>query len=92
MKASQRKTTSLLHLSTVAAQSNRNQPWVKIQSAGWVNIQSAPTFTTINHQKRCSSDSGLIALDPAFDGIARDLKPIALQFFCRPSGVCNAID
>jgi hypothetical protein len=35
--------TSLLHLSTVAAQKNSNQPWVKFQSAGWVNIQSAPT-------------------------------------------------
>jgi hypothetical protein len=39
--------TSLLHLSTVAAQKNSNQPWVKFQSAGWVNIQSAPTPMTL---------------------------------------------
>jgi hypothetical protein len=40
------ETASLLHLSTVAAQRNSNQPWVKFQSAGWVNIQSAPTAFT----------------------------------------------
>ena len=40
------ETASLLHLSTVAAQRNSNQPWVKFQSAGWVNIQSAPTQLT----------------------------------------------
>lgn len=38
-----RPKTSLLHLSTVAAQRDSKQPWVKFQSAGWVNIQSART-------------------------------------------------
>ena len=37
------KTSHLLHLSTIADFKIRDQPWVKFQSAGWVNIQSAPT-------------------------------------------------
>ncbi|MCX7163525.1 MAG: hypothetical protein NT083_10870, partial [Rhodocyclales bacterium] len=37
------KTSHLLHLSTIADSKISGQPWVKFQSAGWVNIQSAPT-------------------------------------------------
>ena len=37
------KTSHLLHLSTTADSKISDQPWVKFQSAGWVNIQSAPT-------------------------------------------------
>ena len=37
------KTSYLLHLSTIADSKISGQPWVKFQSAGWVNIQSAPT-------------------------------------------------
>ena len=33
------------HLSTVADSKTSNPPWVNIGSAGWVNIQSAPTIT-----------------------------------------------
>ena len=32
-----------VHLSTVANAKSSNRPWVNIQSAGWVRIQSAPT-------------------------------------------------
>ncbi|MCX7163929.1 MAG: hypothetical protein NT083_12950, partial [Rhodocyclales bacterium] len=38
------KTSHLLHLSTIADSKISGQPWVKFQSAGWVNIQSAPTL------------------------------------------------
>ncbi|MGI0813402.1 helix-turn-helix domain-containing protein, partial [Pseudomonas aeruginosa] len=31
-------------LSTVAGNKISNPPWVKFQSAGWVNFPSAPTF------------------------------------------------
>jgi hypothetical protein len=37
------RTSYLLHLSTTADSKISDQPWVKFQSAGWVNIQSAPT-------------------------------------------------
>jgi hypothetical protein len=33
----------LIHLSTAADSNRGNRSWVKIQSAGWVNIQSART-------------------------------------------------
>ena len=38
------RTSYLLHLSTTADSKISDQPWVKFQSAGWVNIQSAPTL------------------------------------------------
>ncbi|MCX7162783.1 MAG: hypothetical protein NT083_07045, partial [Rhodocyclales bacterium] len=50
------KTSHLLHLSTIADSKISGQPWVKFQSAGWVNIQSAPTHTS---QKACSVDRTL---------------------------------
>ena len=34
---------NLVHLSTAAASNAVPRPWVKIQSAGWVRFQSAPT-------------------------------------------------
>jgi len=34
----------LLNLSTVADAQISNPPWVKFQSAGWVNFPSAPTW------------------------------------------------
>jgi hypothetical protein len=42
------KTSYLLHLSTIADSKISDQPWVKFQSAGWVNIQSAPTLELDN--------------------------------------------
>ncbi|MFV3387652.1 hypothetical protein ACNFCJ_19895 [Pseudomonas sp. NY15364] len=35
---------ALVDLSTVAGKKISNPPWVKFQSAGWVNFPSAPTF------------------------------------------------
>jgi antitoxin component HigA of HigAB toxin-antitoxin module len=43
------KTSYLLHLSTTADSKISGQPWVKFQSAGWVNIQSAPTAYEHKH-------------------------------------------
>ncbi|MDO2048686.1 hypothetical protein Q2452_25835, partial [Escherichia coli] len=34
----------LVDLSTVAGNKISNPPWVKFQSAGWVNFPSAPTI------------------------------------------------
>ena len=42
------KTSNLLHLSTTADSKISGQPWVNFQSAGWVNIQSAPTVLDPN--------------------------------------------
>lgn len=39
------KAAALVDLSTVAGNKISNPPWVKFQSAGWVNFPSAPTFT-----------------------------------------------
>ncbi|PMY77833.1 hypothetical protein C1X72_28685 [Pseudomonas sp. FW306-2-2C-D06B] len=36
---------ALVDLSTVAGNKISNPPWVKFQSAGWVNFPSAPTYT-----------------------------------------------
>ncbi|MGZ0787667.1 hypothetical protein ACXM5X_32520, partial [Pseudomonas saponiphila] len=35
---------ALVDLSTVAGNKISNPPWVKFQSAGWVNFPSAPTW------------------------------------------------
>jgi hypothetical protein len=43
MRKESLNTSHLLHLSTIADFKISDQPWVKFQSAGWVNIQSAPT-------------------------------------------------
>ncbi|MDD5481050.1 hypothetical protein, partial [Rhodoferax sp.] len=37
------KTSNSLHLSTVANSKFGNTPWLNIESAGWLNIQSALT-------------------------------------------------
>ncbi|MEV1705378.1 hypothetical protein ABZR78_31320, partial [Pseudomonas aeruginosa] len=37
---------ALVDLSTVAGNKISNPPWVKFQSAGWVNFPSAPTAMT----------------------------------------------
>ncbi|HHF0398425.1 TPA: hypothetical protein ACPHXJ_005412, partial [Pseudomonas aeruginosa] len=37
------KAAALVDLSTVAGNKISNPPWVKFQSAGWVNFPSAPT-------------------------------------------------
>jgi hypothetical protein len=37
---------ALVDLSTVAGNKISNPPWVKFQSAGWVNFPSAPTGGT----------------------------------------------
>ncbi|HHM6939978.1 TPA: BPSL0761 family protein [Pseudomonas aeruginosa] len=38
------KAAALVDLSTVAGNKISNPPWVKFQSAGWVNFPSAPTI------------------------------------------------
>ncbi|MFN9525541.1 MAG: hypothetical protein ACK561_25895, partial [Pseudomonadaceae bacterium] len=38
------KAAALVDLSTVAGNKISNPPWVKFQSAGWVNFPSAPTL------------------------------------------------
>ncbi|WP_236238472.1 hypothetical protein, partial [Pseudomonas faucium] len=38
---------ALVDLSTVAGNKISNPPWVKFQSAGWVNFPSAPTVTPL---------------------------------------------
>ncbi|MGP3791609.1 hypothetical protein [Pseudomonas sp. B392_1p] len=40
------KAAALVDLSTVAGNKISNPPWVKFQSAGWVNFPSAPTSLT----------------------------------------------
>ena len=43
-KETQAKTSYWVHLSTVADSKIGNPPWLIIESAGWLNIQSAPTW------------------------------------------------
>jgi hypothetical protein len=38
------QTSDWVHLSTVANSKTGNPPWLNIGSAGWLNIQSAPTI------------------------------------------------
>jgi len=49
------KAAALVDLSTVAGNKISNPPWVKFQSAGWVNFPSAPTnhrvLDTINNDR-----------------------------------------
>ncbi|MEN1416731.1 hypothetical protein AAIG96_33265, partial [Pseudomonas aeruginosa] len=45
---------ALVDLSTVAGNKISNPPWVKFQSAGWVNFPSAPT----NVRLLCHHPSG----------------------------------
>ncbi|MDD2162486.1 hypothetical protein N1078_18150, partial [Pseudomonas sp. MIL19] len=42
----------LVDLSTVAGNKISNPPWVKFQSAGWVNFPSAPTRFDLSCQHR----------------------------------------
>ncbi|MDU0530549.1 hypothetical protein Q8X23_31765, partial [Pseudomonas aeruginosa] len=54
---------ALVDLSTVAGNKISNPPWVKFQSAGWVNFPSAPTRL---YGCRCNSQQGtrmLISFD-----------------------------
>ena len=51
------KTSHLLHLSTTADSKISGQPWVKFQSAGWVNIQSAPTGQGLTVRKKPNGDA-----------------------------------
>ncbi|MFN9526168.1 MAG: hypothetical protein ACK561_03295, partial [Pseudomonadaceae bacterium] len=41
------KAAALVDLSTVAGNKISNPPWVKFQSAGWVNFPSAPTIDVL---------------------------------------------
>ncbi|WP_337041527.1 hypothetical protein, partial [Pseudomonas juntendi] len=41
---------ALVDLSTVAGNKISNPPWVKFQSAGWVNFPSAPTVDALTFQ------------------------------------------
>ncbi|WP_236170189.1 hypothetical protein, partial [Pseudomonas parasichuanensis] len=44
---------ALVDLSTVAGNKISNPPWVKFQSAGWVNFPSAPTVEQTLPEIRC---------------------------------------
>jgi len=44
------KAAALVDLSTVAGNKISNPPWVKFQSAGWVNFPSAPTQQVMGMQ------------------------------------------
>ncbi|HGN2247967.1 TPA: hypothetical protein ACKRZL_001637, partial [Pseudomonas aeruginosa] len=44
---------ALVDLSTVAGNKISNPPWVKFQSAGWVNFPSAPTTQLSRVSIRC---------------------------------------
>ncbi|MFG4279122.1 hypothetical protein, partial [Pseudomonas aeruginosa] len=45
---------ALVDLSTVAGNKISNPPWVKFQSAGWVNFPSAPTHVFLaDYRPRC---------------------------------------
>jgi hypothetical protein len=71
------ETASLLHLSTVAAQRNSNQPWVKFQSAGWVNIQSAPT----PHHHELGGEAGVrsnFTLNPWFSASGHPRREVRI--------------
>ncbi|MGP5759623.1 hypothetical protein, partial [Pseudomonas aeruginosa] len=50
------KAAALVDLSTVAGNKISNPPWVKFQSAGWVNFPSAPTLW--NAGRKTFMDSG----------------------------------
>ena len=83
------KTSHLLHLSTTADSKISGQPWVKFQSAGWVNIQSAPTV--VKHKEafyaysKVGYDgclSGALRLVPGkglLDGLAGDYRGMIEQ-------------
>ncbi|MEA8637662.1 hypothetical protein, partial [Pseudomonas aeruginosa] len=45
---------ALVDLSTVAGNKISNPPWVKFQSAGWVNFPSAPTIDQSSACSYCS--------------------------------------
>ncbi|MBW6068891.1 hypothetical protein, partial [Pseudomonas aeruginosa] len=49
---------ALVDLSTVAGNKISNPPWVKFQSAGWVNFPSAPTISdSLSTQYRSLTDT-----------------------------------
>jgi hypothetical protein len=50
----QPKTRNSVHLSTVANSKFGNTPWLNIESAGWLNIQSALT-TSNGRLPRCAT-------------------------------------
>jgi hypothetical protein len=47
---------ALVDLSTVAGNKISNPPWVKFQSAGWVNFPSAPTATIFMVETKARTD------------------------------------
>ncbi|MDH0645621.1 hypothetical protein N5D31_02300, partial [Pseudomonas sp. GD03867] len=55
------KAAALVDLSTVAGNKISNPPWVKFQSAGWVNFPSAPTTGIYFHGDRLSNMPYLFA-------------------------------
>jgi hypothetical protein len=57
------RTSYLLHLSTTADSKISDQPWVKFQSAGWVNIQSAPTARLVEGQLEALSKAPITLHD-----------------------------
>uniref|UniRef100_UPI001CC14E70 transposase n=1 Tax=Pseudomonas aeruginosa TaxID=287 RepID=UPI001CC14E70 len=56
---------ALVDLSTVAGNKISNPPWVKFQSAGWVNFPSAPTVTIGRFRvRRLMRELGLVSKQP----------------------------
>ncbi|MDU0529908.1 hypothetical protein, partial [Pseudomonas aeruginosa] len=52
---------ALVDLSTVAGNKISNPPWVKFQSAGWVNFPSAPTTCITEHCHATQGVGGMCA-------------------------------
>tara|TARA_Y100000004_G_C8861646_1_gene389348 strand:+ start:573 stop:881 length:309 start_codon:yes stop_codon:yes gene_type:complete len=63
------KAAALVDLSTVAGNKISNPPWVKFQSAGWVNFPSAPT--TLAHTTLAAGYGSLFAF------MFCDLRPVS---------------
>ncbi|MFP7891496.1 hypothetical protein, partial [Pseudomonas aeruginosa] len=58
------KAAALVDLSTVAGNKISNPPWVKFQSAGWVNFPSAPTCS---HQYGNHKDYAKFISRPSYE-------------------------
>jgi len=61
---------ALVDLSTVAGNKISNPPWVKFQSAGWVNFPSAPTsvLAPANADKTASESVALFFMIAPYHG------------------------
>ncbi|MFP7891515.1 hypothetical protein ACLHT2_32250, partial [Pseudomonas aeruginosa] len=75
---------ALVDLSTVAGNKISNPPWVKFQSAGWVNFPSAPTAWLSREYE--------IPLDDAFlSGVAFTIGLLAMNIIPGLKAAVTAI-